>query len=150
MPLPSKPEGFDRAPIINGGFSSSSSSCADLRQRLNGAPISMAASFCKFSGIAALFCRFKVYADIFCLGNATASHTRTFFRLQRQARGLQQMRSERATFLQCFRNQHGKRVTSDCESSTPAKSERSGTSYGGGERTKPESDVRGVCETDPP
>ena len=102
-------KGF-QAPIINGGFSSSS--CADLRQRLNGAPIfDMAASFCKFRGVAAFLCRFKVCADFLCLGNATVSHVRAFFRLQRQTRGLQQVRSERATYLRCFGNQRGK--TSD-------------------------------------
>jgi len=75
------------APIINGGFSSSS--YADLQQQLNGAPIfDMVASFCKFRGVAAFLCRFKVCADFLCLGNATASHARVFFRLQCQMRGL--------------------------------------------------------------
>ncbi|KIJ99458.1 hypothetical protein K443DRAFT_8415 [Laccaria amethystina LaAM-08-1] len=34
----------------------------------------MAASFCKFRGVAALSCRFNVCADIFCLDNASVSH----------------------------------------------------------------------------
>jgi len=112
----------------------------------------MAASFCKFKGVAAFLCRFKVCADWICLGNVNASHTRAFFRLQRQTRGLQRVRSERAAFLRRFGNQRGK--TSDVGSRVINSSKI--REVGGNElRRRRASKTRerrngGVCETDPP